>query len=115
MNKTQIIVLGGVLALSAMEASAAVVSAGPGDGTTAATYATTSGNFVVNAFTFTLSKNVSMKYIDSTTAVSVSTANSKGQQIFGGSSNGGGVAPCSSVSVSNPSPNTPTAAGTGCS
>jgi len=115
MNKTQAIVLGGIVAIAAInQAHAQTVPASASPST--ATFTTTSGNFIQNAFTFTLSKNVALASNDNTSAVAVSTASTKGSQQFGGSTNGSsGVQSCLSTTTTSPTPSAATATGNGCS
>jgi hypothetical protein len=56
-----------------------------------------SGSFIVNAFSMKCSKNVHLGHIESTTAVGVCAGSSKGNKMYGGSSEGGAIAESTSA------------------
>ncbi|MDK2123220.1 hypothetical protein [Parachitinimonas caeni] len=122
-KSTKIVILGGVVAMglatgtaNATAVSAAASATGAVATFTVPTGTASAGGFVTNSFTFKLSNNVSLAAQDSSTAVAVSSASTKGTRVFGGSSNGGGIKDCSGSSVANPAPKaTPDADKDGCS
>jgi hypothetical protein len=111
---TKIVMVGGIIAMGM--ATAQAQSFGPGTASAAkVTFTVTTGNFVQNAFSFSLSNGVSMNANDNNTAFAVSAANSKGTRAFGGSTAGGSVRDCDGSSVASPAPKAATAGTDGCS
>lgn len=97
MKKISIAVLGMMMAGSTFAANTAF---NPGTATDVAPasstydYTTTTGNFVVNPFSFTISANVVVDAAESPSAMAVGAAAAKGRNVFTGHSNGGSVSQC---------------------
>ncbi|MEH6551366.1 MAG: hypothetical protein V7711_05160 [Pseudomonadales bacterium] len=81
--------------LASIAVAATVFSAGASAGT-----ATAGSLFIVESFTYNVSDNVSLNYVESATNVVVATSSSKGSsKVFVGNSDGGTIAACSATSV----------------
>jgi len=116
MKAAEVVVLGGVLAVTLMaplNANATLVSSTP-SAQTQSISASAANGYVVTGFNLNMSANVSLGYDGNTTQVAVQTANAKGMHTFGGSSQGGSVAACQTASVSTPVATSPSPTGTGC-
>lgn len=100
-------VLGGVLVVSA---NAFAQTAACTSGTAAASVAGGSTSFVKSAFTPKCSANVYVSILDSTASFSVKSNSIKGKSDFGGSTDSGGIAVCSTWTTHA----VPTASTTGC-
>ncbi len=113
---TEAILVGGVLAVSMMNANAAVVAIASAATAQAAVPVATSaaGGYVVSAFNLTLSAHTSLAYDGDPTAVGVHSANAKGMHTFGGSTAGGAVRACQTTSVSVPTATTVSSISAGC-
>ncbi|QDQ26273.1 hypothetical protein FNU76_07810 [Chitinimonas arctica] len=103
-KSTELVVVGGMLALSLIssyaDAAAVVISDSPTSQT--ATVATASaGGYVLEEFRLNLSANVKLAYDGDGQAVAVKTGNKKGMHTFGGSSNGGSVKQCEATSLAS--------------
>jgi len=117
MKAAEVVVLGGVLAVSLLaplNANADVLSSAP-SAQTQSISASAANGYVVTGFNLNMSSNVSLGFDGNTTQVAVKTANVKGMHTFGGSSQGGSVAACETASVSTPTiASAPSPTGTGC-
>ncbi|PHV10380.1 hypothetical protein [Chitinimonas sp. BJB300] len=102
-NKTELVVMGGMLALSlaAPFAHAGSVTSCSGDvkAQQADIQSSAAGGYVLEAFKLNCSANVVLAYDGDATAVGVKSASKKGMHTFGGSSNGGSVKQCEPTSV----------------
>jgi hypothetical protein len=100
-NKFKFLAVSAVVAFSAISAQAAPTTIAAADNPTSSTVAAAAlGGYVVNAFNFTPSRGVALSADGGPTAMGVSTANTKGRSMFGGSSQGGSVQLCTSTTGS---------------
>ena len=109
-STTKIIVLGGMLAVSAQAYSATGTGCTTGTGASITGSATT---FVKDNFTPKCSSGVSLGYNDQNTVMSVKAGSSKGMHTFGGNTDGGGIFQCESTSIVGVTA-APTATASGC-
>jgi len=101
---TELVVMGGVLALSlAAPFAEAGTAASTGVATASTATVTTgaAGSYVLEGFNLNISANVALSYDGNTTAVGVKSGSLKGMHTFGGSSNGGSVKQCECASVAS--------------
>ncbi|MEH6551364.1 MAG: hypothetical protein V7711_05170 [Pseudomonadales bacterium] len=83
--------------LASIAIAASVVSAGASAAT-----ATAGSLFIVETFTYNVSDNVTLNYVESATNVVVATTSSKGSgKVFVGNSDGGTISACAATSISD--------------
>ncbi|GAB3268487.1 hypothetical protein [Chitinimonas naiadis] len=113
---TEVVILGGVLAV-AMTASMNAEARAIGSSATAqANVSITSGEaggYVVSPFAITLSAHTALAFDGSPTQAGVKSMNSKGMHSFGGSTAGGSVTACEISSIAFAAPTTASTV-TGC-
>lgn len=93
------VLVGGVLVVSLNSAYAASAC----DTGTMSTIATSAGSFVKTQFTPKCSANTVVDVLDSGATFTVQGASRKGNQVYGGSTEGGGVTMCSTFGAVFPS------------